>query len=71
VGTAAIWGGSPPLFLAVTPGVRNLTSALLFRKRKQKHKDTQSREDRRGDEASRRNLSTRVKTHFQLSGDTD
>jgi hypothetical protein len=49
----------------------HLTSALLFRKRKQKDKDTQSREDRRGDEASRRNLSARVKTHFQLSGDTD
>jgi len=58
-------------FLAVNPGVRKLTSALLFRKRKQKHKDTQSREDRGGDEACRRNLSARLKTRFQVSSEAD
>ncbi len=71
VGTAAIRGRIAATFLAVTPGIRNLTSALLFRKRKQKHKDTQSREDRGGDEACRRNLSARLKTRFQVSSEAD
>jgi len=70
VGTAAIWGGSPPLFSG-DYGVGNRTSALLFRKRKQKYKDTQSREDRGGDEACRRNLSARLKTRFQVSSEPD
>jgi hypothetical protein len=58
-------------FLAVNLGVPNLTSALFFRKRKQKHKHTQSREDRGGDEACRRNLSARLKTRFEVSSDAD
>jgi hypothetical protein len=58
-------------FLAVSTGVRNFTSTLLFRKRKQKHKNTQPREDRRSDEACRRNLSARLKTRFQVSSDAD
>jgi len=58
-------------FLAVSPGVGNSPSALLFGKRKQKHKNTQSREDRRGDEACRRNLGARLKTRFQVSSDAD
>jgi len=53
------------------PKVCNLTSALFFCKGKQKHKDAQSREDRRGDEACRRDLSARVKTCFQLSSEAD
>jgi hypothetical protein len=58
-------------FLAVTSESPNLTSALFFRKRKKKHKDTQSREDRGGDEACRRNLSARLKTRFQVSSEAD
>ena len=46
-------------------------SALFLRKRKQKHKDAQSREDRAGDEACRRNLRARLKTRFEVSGDAD
>jgi hypothetical protein len=46
-------------------------SALLFRKRKQEQEDTQSREDRGGDEARRRNLSARLKTLFQVSSEAD
>jgi hypothetical protein len=56
-------------FLAAFPGVGNSPSALLFRKRKQKHKDAQSREDRGGDEACRRNLGARLKTCFEVSSD--
>ncbi len=52
-------------------GIRDLTSTLFFRKRKQKHKDAQARENRCGDEARRRNLSARLKTCFEVSSDTD
>jgi hypothetical protein len=42
-------------------------SALFSRRGKQKHKNAQSRENRSGDEACRRNLSSRLKTCFKMS----
>ena len=52
-------------------GLCNLASILFFCNRKQKHKDAQSRENRRSDEACRRNLSARLKTRFQVSSEAD
>jgi hypothetical protein len=71
VGTAAILRRIAATFLALTPASVISLSALLFRKRKQKHKNTQAREDRGGDEACHRNLSARLKTRFQVSSDAD
>jgi hypothetical protein len=47
------------------------TSALFFRKRKQKHKDAQPGKDRGSDEACGRNFSARLKTCFVVSSDAD
>jgi hypothetical protein len=71
VGTAAILRRIAATFLALTPESAISLSALLFRKRKQKHKNTQAREDRGGDEACHRNLSARLKTRLQVSSDAD
>src|SRR5581483_4445537 len=46
-------------------------SALFFSERKQKHKNTQPREDRGRDETCRRNFSARLKTRFEVSSDSD
>jgi hypothetical protein len=68
--------GGDPGWIAATffdglPRSRQFTSALFLRKRKQKHKDTQPREDRGRDEACRRNLSARFETRFEVSSHTD
>jgi hypothetical protein len=71
VGTAAILRRIAATFLALTPASVISLLALSFRKREQKHKDAQTREDRGGDEACRRNLSARLKTRFKVSSDAD
>jgi len=71
VGDGGDQGRIAATFLAGNPGSQQFTSALFFRKRKQKHKDTQSGKDSGGDEACRCNLCPGLKTCFEMSGDAD
>jgi hypothetical protein len=69
-------GGDPGVdrrhfFSGATHWSLPFTSALFFRKRKQKQKDTESREDRGGHETCRRNLGARMKTFFHVGSEAD